>query len=72
MLGYLPNLRMLQKLANRPKLFDQPLKNLEVENRTWVRPLSNIITNTLYYQSLDLKMLLETKFTNYVHTTELS
>jgi hypothetical protein len=27
-------LRMLQKPVNRPKLFDQPLKNSEVENRT--------------------------------------
>jgi len=47
---------------------------LEVENRTWVRPLSNIITNTLYYQSLDLKMLLETKFTKLCtyHWAELT
>ena len=56
-------LRMLQKPANRPKLFDQPLKNLEVENRTWVRPLSNIITNV----SLEMKFQ-----QNNVHTTELS
>ncbi len=60
--GNLPP-RMFQKPANRPKLFAQPLKNLEVENRTWVRPLSNIITNV----SLEMKFQ-----QNSVHTTELS